>query len=323
MDHVSTRYRLRAFEPALAAAGCSLEVEQLGRGALAQMAQCSGLGRFDVVVLQRKLPGPLPLLSLRRSARRLIYDFDDALLYCDSYHRRAVVSRRRQRRFAAVVRAADRVVAGNQFLAECAIRAGASPQRVTVIPTCVPIGRYAPVDHASGRQGLELVWIGSSSTLQGLVAQRPLWQRLAREVPGLSLRVICDSFPDLDPLPVVPVRWEERTEAAELARADVGISWMPEDLWSRGKCGLKILQYQAAGLPVVANPVGVQATMVRHGVSGFLATSADEWVAAIRELAGSAALRRRMGQAARSHIKSAYSVTAWAPTFVSIVTGAP
>ena len=68
---------------------------------------------------------------------------------------------------------------------------------------------------------------------------------------------------------MLPVPWTEASEAVEIAGADIGISWMPDDAWSRGKCGLKVLQYLAAGLPVVANPVGVQIEMVRHGETGF------------------------------------------------------
>ena len=103
---------------------------------------------------------------------------------------------------------------------------------------------------------VELVWIGSASTLQGLEQARPIWEAVAEAVPGLRLRVICDRFPDSFPLPIVPVAWNEETEAHEIAAGQIGISWIPDDLWSRGKCGLKVLQYQAAGLPVVANPVG-------------------------------------------------------------------
>ncbi|MGE5754108.1 MAG: glycosyltransferase, partial [Planctomycetaceae bacterium] len=104
-------------------------------------------------------------------------------------------------------------------------------------------------------------------------------------------------------------------EAEELAAGDVGISWVPDDLWSRGKCGLKVLQYQAAGLPVLANPVGVQAEMVVPEVSGLLATTPDEWVEAVRRLATDPALRLRMGRAARASVESGYSVAAWAATF--------
>ena len=87
--------------------------------------------------------------------------------------------------------------------------------------------------------------------------------------------------------------WNEQTEAREIAAGHIGVSWIPDDLWSRGKCGLKILQYQAAGLPVVANPVGAHCEMIRDGETGFLATTPDEWAG--RRLAAG---RRRAAAAA-------------------------
>jgi glycosyltransferase involved in cell wall biosynthesis len=124
--------------------------------------------------------------------------------------------------------------------------------------------------------------------------------------------LICDRFIDIPNLQVERCHWNEATEPAEIAAADVGIGWVPDDPWSRGKCGLKVLQYHAAGLPVVANPVGVQAEFVRDGQVGFLATTAEEWVAAVRRLAGDPELRRRLGAAGRRQAETGYSVEAGA-----------
>ena len=115
----------------------------------------------------------------------------------------------------------------------------------------------------------ELVWVGSSSTIKGLEQIAPVLNRLGKEVPSLQLKVVCDRCIELENLGVVFRPWSEATEADEIATADVGVSWLPDDAWSRGKCGLKVLQYMAAGLPVVANPVGVQADLVRHGETGL------------------------------------------------------
>ena len=133
--------------------------------------------------------------------------------------------------------------------------------------------------------------------------------------------MICDQFPSLRTLPVVPVPWSEEWEAHDLAAGQIGISWLPDDLWSRGKCGLKVLQYQAAGLPVVANPVGLHNELIEPGVTGFLPSTPDQWVAAVRTLAADAELRRRMGRLARQRVASGFSVAAWADTFVSAVAG--
>ena len=94
---------------------------------------------------------------------------------------------------------------------------------------------------------------------------------------------------------------------------------MPDDPWSRGKCGLKLLQYQAAGLPVVANPVGVQAAFVRDGVTGFRAESTAEWVAAVQRLADDPGLRERLGTAGREQVTDHYSVAAGGELWVRML----
>ncbi len=320
-DHVCFRYRIGAFEQALNRAGCSLAVAAVPRRWPARLTQFTSVGRFDAVILQRRLLPRWLLRRLRRKSRGLIYDFDDALMYHDSYDRRGIDCPRCERRFAATVQAADIVIAGNDYLAENAVRFGARADRVRVVPTCVAIDRYAPARHDPNRVGLELVWIGSSSTLQGLEQRRDLWVRLAREVPGLRLRMICDRFPSLDPMPVVRVAWSEATEASEIAAGDAGINWIPDDPWSRGKCGLKILQYQAAGLPSIANPVGAHATMIEPGATGFLATTPEEWIDAVRMLANDPSLTHRMGATARAYVEKHYSVAVWGPRFAEIITG--
>ena len=320
-DHVCGRYRVRAFAPALEASGWSLTVEGLRRGVVSRLRQLDRAREYEAVLLQRKLlPGWL-LDFLRRRSSRLIFDFDDAILYRDSYDPRGPHCPRRARRFRRTVQTADEVIAGNDFLADCALRCGARPENVQVIPTCVETPLYPVTRCRDPGAGVELAWIGSSSTLAGLESRRDLWERVGRDVAGSRLRVICDRYPDLGPLVVVPVAWSGATEAADLAGADVGVSWVPDDLWSQGKCGLKVLQYQAAGLPVVANPVGVHPAMVADGTTGFLASTPEDWVEAIRTLRDDPARRLAMGRAARQLVETNYSIEAWAMPFVSTIAG--
>jgi glycosyltransferase involved in cell wall biosynthesis len=326
-DHVCCRYRIRAFEPVIARAGGSLSCQGLSRGIVSRVAQLGEAARYDCVILQRKLLPAWQLAILRRHARRLVFDFDDAVLFRDSYDRRGPHSTWRERRFAATVRFADTVIAGNDFLADCALRAGAPAERVRLIPTCIDTSEYDSNEDEGafpprGPTGpIDLVWIGSSSTLKGLEQEQGLWARLGREIPGLRLRVICDRFPEFKGLPVVPIPWSEETEARELAAGQIGISWLPDDLWSRGKCGLKVLQYQAAGLPVVANPVGMNVELVEPGATGYLAGSADQWIEAVRTLAADRERRLRMGQLARRRVEAGFSVEAWEETFVTSIAG--
>ena len=76
-----------------------------------------------------------------------------------------------------------------------------------------------------------------------------------------------------------------------------------DDEWSRGKCGLKILQYMAAGIPAVGSPVGVNKEIIQDGKNGFLASTEDEWYEKLLSLCEDPELRRRMGNAGRKTVK--------------------
>jgi glycosyltransferase involved in cell wall biosynthesis len=305
-DHVCCRYRVAAFRPALAAAGWHLEVRPIPQTVLGRAGLGRGLETADVVILQRKLLPAWAVALLRRRVKRLIFDFDDAVWLRDSYSARGFEDPRRARRFRTIVRACDVVVAGNTFLAAEASRY-TTPDRVAVIPTCVDHLKYPTATHSS-REKTQLVWIGSQSTLQGLERFRQTLSAIGRAIPGIRLKLICDRPISIPGLEVILCVWNEATEAREVAEADVGISWVPDDPWSRGKCGLKILQYQAAGLPVVTNPVGVHPEMVQNGQTGILAGTEGEWIASLIQLTGSPNLRKALGANGRAQVVYKYSV---------------
>jgi glycosyltransferase involved in cell wall biosynthesis len=316
-QHVCCRYRISAFQPLLELSGYSLEIRALPRRWWTRLAFYPQL-RGSNVILQRKLLPAWELALLRRQVHRLVFDFDDALFLRDSFAAKGLHDRRRLRRFAATVRACDVVVAGNAFLASEAARYTDSAL-VRVIPTCVDPAHYQPLQNKPISGTVNLVWIGSSSTLQGLEKIAPLLEELGRTVPNLGLKVICDRFPALQHMAVWPCRWSEATEAADLASADVGISWIPDDLWSRGKCGLKVLQYMAAGLPVVANAIGVHGEIIRHGETGFLVETPAEWVSAIRALTTDPQLRQRIGAAGRQMVEVHYGVRSGARAWLELL----
>lgn len=338
--HVCCRYRVAAFRPTLQACGYSLDIHPLPRSLLGRFRLGRELAHYDAVILQRKLLPRWLLARLRRSVPRLIFDFDDAIWLRDSYSRKGFHDPNRVARFQATVEAADVVVAGNDYLAAEA-RQYTAAERVHVVPTCVDVAGYPsrtplnPILNSVGSAEvtqpsvltseslpLTLVWIGSSSTLQGLERFAPTLSAIGQALPGMRLKLICDRFTEFPPLVVERCVWQEATEAREIATADVGIAWVPDDPWSRGKCGLKILQYQAAGLPVVANPVGVQAQMVHPG-TGFLAVTTEQWVESIRTLAANPRLRAELGQAGRQQVEARYSLHAGARLWLELLARLP
>jgi glycosyltransferase involved in cell wall biosynthesis len=317
-DHVCCRYRIAAFRPFFERAGHELEIRRLPKNWWPRIRLFKSLHYTEVVILQRKLMQAWQLYALRRAAPLLVFDFDDAVFLRNSYSPKGMLSRARMRRFGAIIGAADAVVCGNAFLRE-RVWARRPDSRAHLMPTCVDPRLYPVAEHLKEGPGVQLVWIGSSSTLRGVDLSRPLMEEIGQRTKGLRLKLICDAFVEFRHLPVIKCAWSKATEAAELALSDIGISWLPDDLWSRGKCGLKILQYMAAGLPVVANPVGVQAEMVQHGVTGFIAETPAQWAEAIGLLARDPALRRRMGQAGRARAEKDFSVASGAARWLLLL----
>jgi glycosyltransferase involved in cell wall biosynthesis len=299
-DSPSTRYRALQFFDRLRTAGHVPHHLSLSGGAGNVLRALRAARRADLVLVLRKtLPGPL-LWLLRKVSRRLVFDLDDAI-FCKP---NGSSSSTRMSRFAAMIRCCDHVTAGNTFLAEVAERFNPA---VSVIPTCVDVDRYLPGDGAPSEH-FDVVWIGSSSTRKYLEAAIPALREAARRIPTLRLKIIADFDLDAPGFPTVPVRWQAATEAAELASAQVGIAPMSDDDWSRGKCALKVLQYMAAGLPVVSSPAGVNSEAVVPGETGFLAGNPQAWVEALQQLAADAALRCRLGEAGRQRVAEYYSV---------------
>lgn len=317
-DHVCFRYRVQAYESSFAEAGWTLESLPLSLDTFARYRQIRAIRDADVIVLQRKLMPLWQVALLRRKTKTLIYDFDDALFCRDSFHGKSQKSWSRAWRFWGVVYAADAVLGGNEFLCGWA-RRFTDADRVHYVPTTINAAAYRPATHERLAGAARLIWIGQKSTLPSIQCAQQHLNAAAESLPGLSLVVVADHFPEFQKINVIPRTWSSSTEAEDLASADIGISWLPDDEWSRGKCGLKVLQYLAAGLPVVANRVGANVDMIIPGETGFLADTPEEWRQAIEQLARDPALRRRMGQAARQFVRDRYWADTWGKRFVEII----
>jgi hypothetical protein len=174
-------------------------------------------------------------------------------------------------------------------------------------------------EHTRAGADAQLVWIGQRSTLPYLNRAKSCLSAAGERLPGLHLKVISDVFPQDAGIGVRCCRWAADSETKELAAADIGVSWLTDDDWSRGKCGLKVLQYMAAGLPVIGNPIGATTQLIIDGENGFLAGTPQEWADRIELLANNPTLRRRMGQRARQFVLDRYSVQHWEERFANVI----
>jgi glycosyltransferase involved in cell wall biosynthesis len=263
----------------------------------------AGAGDYDAVIVQRKLLDPSHANLLRRRAPRVIYDIDDAVMT----QRRKIgrVSRwLKRRRYLATARIMDHVVAGNQNLADAFAQLGCA---VTTLPTVVDPDHYQVKTHAPTEHPT-LVWIGSRSTVQYVRQWMPALEEAARRLPGLRLLTIANEGVQSDVIEVQHIPWSLDTEAASLARGEIGIAPTPLDPWTLGKCGFKIIQYMATGLPVIASPVGMNSDIVTADETGLLPETMEQWPDAIVKLAGDVNLRAKMGAQGRQRVLSDFSL---------------
>lgn len=277
-DEACTRYRVSQYRPYLESQGKHLEVIPWPKERNQQQRLLRSLGDWDAVVVQRRLPDLRAISEMRRRARRLVFDFDDAIVYRDSARGKPLLLVDKWARFRALVRRCDAVTAGNSYLAALASR-HALPGRVFVLPTAVPLNCRPGQDTVSSRPGT-LGWIGSRSTLPYLEQLCQPLQKLCSDRPELCITVVSDQKPNLGTARVQWRPWKAQSEMTELQQMRVGLAPLPDDRWTRGKCGLRLLQYLAAGVPAVASPVGTQAEITREG-GALEARTKQEWISAI------------------------------------------
>ena len=265
---------------------------------------------YDVVFIERELLPPFTPATeefVRLLNRTVVFDFDDSihLRYAD----------RDVNPVAIVVGMANTVITGNEFLGEWALRHN---DNVWVLPTPVDTDRYTP-ENVLG-DGKTLVWTGTSSNLGTLAATRDALVETAKRHPGLRLRIVCDRAPDFDVgCPVEFVPWSPVSEVAAVRTADIGIMPLPDNDWTNGKCGYKVMQYMACGLPSIAAPYGVIPDVIDAGKCGLPAQDTEEWTEALDKLVGDAELRKIAGDAARRRAEDIYSIKAIYPRWRDVL----
>ncbi len=279
-----------------------------------RMRQLFSARRFDVVVLQKAVMSAYVkgmARLVRVSARRLVYDIDDAVNLAPPNplsHRWDWTSEPGQvnRLFGC----ADLVLAGNSWLKESAEAAGG---RAELFPTVVDTDRFVP-EYSAGGGEFTVGWIGGPSTSAHL---RPIAGALA-DLQNAHVRLIGADRVQAGVARAEYVPWSLETEAGEIQRLSVGLMPLPKTEWARGKCALKALQYMACGVPCVATPFGAVLDIIQDGVNGFFADAHDDWLGAIDRLRDPL-LRRRIGEAGRRTVEERYSLRRAAPKLLRLL----
>lgn len=334
------RFRLEQWEPLLKADGVEItyapfetpelrevlyksggtveKIRSVIGGLRRRSSDLSDLGKFDVVYLFREaaLLGPAWFeRKIARSGVPMVFDFDDAVFESYKSPSNGYLSYLKfPSKTATSIRLSAHVVAGNEYLAEYSRRHN---DNVTIVPTTIDTDKYTFEEPRQDPDPVTIGWSGSFSTVQHLDTIRGALQELAKR-KNFRLRVIGTPAYDLPGVDVEAVQWRSETEIDDLRPIDMGIMPLPDDRWSKGKCGLKALQYMALGKPTVCSPVGVNTAIIQDGENGMIADGPDEWVAKLETLINDVELRNRLGLAGRQTVESGYSARSQAPRVLKI-----
>jgi len=334
------RYRLEQWEPLLRERGvditfASFEDEELHallykRGMMRKKLHLvtRGLGRrlslvrkvkdYDLVYILREaaLLGP-PVFErlIAQSGVPMVFDFDDAIFVSYRSPSNGYLS---YLKFASktktICRIASHVMVGNPYLADYAREVN---DRVTVIPTTIDTEKYRVPERREKSGPPVIGWTGSYSTVQHLDTMRGALKKLAQK-ESFRLRVIGTPAYECSPVDVEAMPWRAETELEDLSGIDIGMMPLPDDRWSKGKCGLKALQFMAIGIPTICSPVGVNTDIIQDDRNGFIAATEDEWVEKLTRLLRSAELRQRLGHAGRVTVEEKYSAITQTPRVYEI-----
>jgi len=311
----ASRYRVLSYLPYLREKGIEAEVSNYPRTAWENWVFFKSLPRYDVIFLQRKRLNSLRLWLLRRRADRIVYDFDDSVMYRNSTAENPI-SKTRRKRFSRMLRVSDAVIAGNEYLKREALKYN---PRVEVIPSPIDTERYTPKSYESEEDGIIMGWIGDHGSIHYLEKMRPIFDALAQKYHHVKLKIVCDTFFECDHMEVIKKMWNSEDEVRDLQSLDIGLMPLIDDPWSWGKCGLKILQYQGVGVPVVCTPVGINRDLVEDGENGFWARTPEEWIQKLSLLIENRELRERMGVSGRQKVGEGFSLQSCAPRIYRVL----
>ncbi|MGM0581074.1 MAG: glycosyltransferase [Bacteroidota bacterium] len=246
--------------------------------------------------------------------KKIIYDFDDAIWLEDPNEKGSWKARIKWKsKVKSICRWSYKVSCGNEYLAQFANKFN---KHVVVNPTTIDTDYHKEIK-VSKREKNVIGWTGTHSTLSYLKILLPTLDGLRKE-HDFELLVISNQKPEFDVSYMRFIPWRKSTEIVDLNQMDIGIMPLTDDIWSKGKCGFKLLQYMAIKKPAVASPVGVNEKILNESKAGFKAETKEEWKKAIGILLTDQNLRKELGDKGKEYVKKNYSIHSNSSTFISL-----
>lgn len=292
--------------PHLQKAGYQCAAEPLANGPFARWRQFRRAREFDVVVLQKQLLGRFWTRLMRKHARRLVFEFDDPVfLVRDGEEVRT--HRGRLSRFANLARRCDAVIASNDYLASHA-KKYTDEWRVKILPNGVDLARWPQKHIHEPPKKIVIGWIGPAAELRYLEPMKPGLRKICEAFPHVTLKIVCDAPFEADGVRAEQKAFAEADEVADILSFDIAVACYPDDAWTMGETPTALLNYLAAGLPVVASDVTCVRRFILDHVNGLLVHEPEDWERKLGVLIEAWGLGIELGNAARKTVEKIYNL---------------
>ena len=264
---------------------------------------------FDLVVIYREavLTGSIYFeKKLAKKGVPVLYDFDDAIWVKDVSEGNQMLSfLKNSDKIKKILPMVTHVTVGNTYLKEFAIRYN---KNVTIIPSTVDTDKYKKIN--SSKKGVVTIgWVGSHTTIKHFETIVPVLVKLKKTYQEkIEFIVVGDPLYRNELLNIEGIPWSNHKEVENFNMLDIGIMPLPNDKWTKGKCGMKGLLYMSVNKPAVMASVGMNTEIVKDGINGFLADSEEEWYSVLSNLIEDQSLRERIGDAGRKTVEESYSM---------------
>lgn len=302
-DSPSFEQRIAAYIDPLSMQNIHIDCEVLPTSTRGQGAMIDRCGQYDGVWWQRHLLLPWRVPRLRRAAKRLVFDFDDPMIYSARAGGHASFARRV--RFAVLLRRCDATTAASNHLADLARPYCA---HANIVPMAVdPPVESVPVSDRPGPA--QLLWLGSSATQSYLDLIRPVLEQIGSARRDITLRIVGHVPLTFGDMKVDFRRWSLEEQDLALRQCHIGLCPMPDTVWTRGKCPYKVLQYMAHAMPWVGNAVGENLVTAGNDPSprGFCVQNADGWRSCLSRLLEDQSLAAAMGIRGRKYVQEKHN----------------
>lgn len=267
--------------------------------------------KYKIIFLQRAtLPFGLERI-LAKINPNIVFDIDDAIFMSDKEEVGLIARIKgytKSKEVASILKVSRLAIVENEYIRDYVKKYCSNN---ILIPGPIDTERFF-LKEKSAQEEVVIGWIGSPSTAVYLDMLKDVFRMLAKNFE-VKIKLIGAGIYKLEGIDIINVPWAYDTEVAELQSFDIGVMPMPDNEWTRGKLGCKMLQYMAVGVPAVVSHTPTNAEVIIDGKNGFLINSQKEWLEKMSRLIKDHVLRQETGLCGRRTVEDKFSVLVNAP----------